>query len=90
MYDNIVKHKGKIPKIIYFYMNTPLRFTSRCMDVLHILGLFLIKSDYKCLVKEVTTEINILSKELQPSTTNEVLIKAGFAKEWKKVLSLPK
>ena len=71
-------------------MNTPLRFTSRCMDVLHILGLFLIKSDYKCLVKEVTTEINILSKELQPSTTNEVLIKAGFPKDWKKVLSLPK
>lgn len=90
MYDNIVKHKGKIPKIIYFHMDTPLRFTSRCMDVLHILGLFLIKSDYKCLVKEVTAEINILSKELQPSTTNEVLIKAGFPKDWKKVLSLPK
>ena len=90
MYDNVVKHKGKIPKIMYFHMNTPLRFTSRCMDVLHILGLFLIKSDYKCLVKVVTAEINVLSKELQSSTTNEVLIKAGFPKDWKKVLSLPK
>ncbi len=90
MYDHVVKHKGRIPKVLYFYMNTPLPFSSRCIDVLHILGLFLLKSDYKDLIKEVAAEIDALSKELETATTNEVLIKSGFPKSWRGALALPR
>ncbi len=89
MYDHVVKHKNKIPKISFFYMNNPQHFTSKFIDVLHILGLFLLKSDYKNMIKEITDEIELLSKELQQSTTNAVLVKAGFPKDWKSALILP-
>ena len=48
------------------------------------------KSDYKALLKELSIEIKSLSDELPQSTMNAVLIKAGFSKNWKSDLMLPR
>ncbi len=50
-YDYVAKHKGHIPNIQFFYLSQSPRFTSKVVDVIRILGLFLIKSDYKTLLK---------------------------------------
>ena len=90
MYDYIAKYKGRIPSIQFFFLEPAPRFNSKVVDVIRILGLFLMKSDYKALLKELSSEIKTLSDELPQSTLNAVLIKAGFSKNWKSDLTLPR
>ena len=68
----------------------PGTVTVNVVDVVRVLGLFLMKSDYKALLKELSIEIKSLSDELPQSTMNAVLIKAGFSKNWKSDLMLPR
>lgn len=88
-YDYVAKYKGHIPNIQFFYLSQSPRFTSKVVDVIRILELFLIKSDYKTLLKELSVEVKALSDELPQNTMNAVLIKLGFSKNWKSDLILP-
>ncbi len=90
MYDTVIKRKKNIPQITFFYMNKPLTFSSRFADVIHILGLFLLKSDYKEFVKEISAEIYSVSAKQSPHITNEILSKIGFPKNWENRLNLPR
>lgn len=91
LYDHIYKlSNGKIPKISFFYMKSPHRFISRFVDAIFILGLFLTKKDYKTLLKEIENELRILTKELDPKITNQILIRMGFPKNWKAELKYPR
>lgn len=90
MYDYIAKYKGRIPSIQFFFLDPSPRFNSKVVDVVRVLGLFLMKSDYKALLKELSIEVKSLSDELPQSTMNAVLIKAGFSKNWKSDLMLPR
>lgn len=91
LYDHISRlPNGKLAKISYFYMKQPVKYTARIMDAIFILGLFLIKADYKAMRKEIEQEINVLSPKLDSRITNQILLKMGFPKNWKEVLKYPR
>lgn len=89
MYDYIAKYNGRIPSVQFFFLTTPPRFTGKVVDVIRILGLFLMKSDYKALLRELSFEIGTLDDKLSQNTMNAILIKSGFSKNWKTDLALP-
>lgn len=90
LYNYIVKNKKKKPlNISLFHKSTSLVFLSKIVDCIIILGLFLPKKDYKCLVKLIINEIDKLSTQLPQHTFKEILIKMGFSKNWKQDITLP-
>ena len=90
LYNIICKNnRGKTPRISLFHQASPHAFQSRLFDGIIILGLFITKKEYSCLVKAIKHEIDTLSKQLPQNMLNQVLIEMGFSKNWSKELNLP-
>ncbi len=82
MFNTIYKKSGKIPKISHFHKPTTFPFSSRVIDCILILALFLSKKEYNVLCQNIVSEINSLSTKLPSNTFNLVLIRMGFSKNW--------
>lgn len=89
LYNTIIKNKNKIPEIVLFHKQNPIKFTSKVIDCILILSLFLSKRDYQKLTIKIKDEIDLLSKKLPQNIFNAVLIKMGFGKNWGKDISMP-
>ncbi|WP_299448151.1 Abi family protein [uncultured Phascolarctobacterium sp.] len=89
LYNIVCKTSRKIPRISLFHQTNPVNFQSHLFDGIVILGLFLNKKEYLCLVKSVEAEIDALSTQLPQNIFNHVLIEMGFRKNWKSEIKLP-
>lgn len=77
---------GKYPRITLPFMTIPINFSSKLYDLLVLLKIFLTKTEFQDLVKQVEIEWCNLGKFLAPNTLNEVMIKSAFPKDWKNKL----
>lgn len=89
LYNIVCKKNKKIPQISLFHKTSPRQFQSRLFDGIIILGLFISKKEYKCLVYSIQNEIDFLQKQLPQNIFNQVLINMGFPKNWKSDILIP-
>lgn len=88
LYSSLIKHGRSIPRISLFHKPAAI-FNSRLFDCVLILGLFITKKDYKNLVRQFSSEIDVLQESLQQNHFNAVLIKMGFPSNWPTRIALP-
>lgn len=69
-------------RISLSHMTSPINFNSKLYSLIAVLKIFLTKEEFITMIKQIEDEINKLSKFLSPQILNEVLIKAGFPKQW--------
>lgn len=90
LYNTLKKDKrNRIPRIVLFHKHPLPLFKSRLFDCILIVGLFVSKKDYKQLIRNLTSSINDLQKQLPQSSFNAVLIQMGFSRNWETDLQLP-
>ena len=89
LYNIVCKNNKKMPNISLFHQTVPRIFQARLFDGIIILGFFISKKEYACLVKSIKQEIDILSRQLPQNILNQVLKEMGFSKNWSNELKLP-
>lgn len=89
LYSQVIKNNKKPLGIVHFHKANAMAYSSRCSDLILVLGLFLSKKEYSCMIKEIEKEIDILNSQLPSNIFNQVLIKMGFSKNWKGDISIP-
>lgn len=89
LYNIVCKNNNKSLKIALFHKTTPRPFQAKLFDGILILGLFISRKEYKCLISSIEYEIRNLQKQLPQNIFNQVLINMGFPKNWKSEILLP-
>lgn len=82
LFNTIYKINKKIYKIDYKFANSDLNFKSRTFDVILLLKLFVTKTQFKLLIKNLKKSIDELENKLNKPQFNKVLIEMGFSKNW--------
>lgn len=83
---NLNTRSNKKIKFQHFY-NSSIINKYNLFDLLVILKIFLLKKDFKKLLKSLEHEFDILSQEIPSNVYNLVQIEMGFSKTWTSIVS---